>query len=43
MQLLQVVAAAQERFERAVRMCKLGEYRLPEFMDQYDEEDEDYE
>ena len=43
MVLLQAVAAAQERFERAVRMCKLGEYRLPEFMNQYDEEDEDNE
>ena len=41
--LLQMVSAAQERFEGKVAQCKLGEYRLPEFMNQYDEEDEDNE
>lgn len=38
-QLMDVVSVAQERFERTVRQCKLGEYRLTEYMDQYAEEE----
>lgn len=34
-ELLQVVYAAQERFERIVARCKLGEYRQMDFQDMY--------
>ena len=33
--LMQVAYAAQERFERVVALCKLGEYRSKEFQDMY--------
>lgn len=37
--LMDVVAVAQERFEHTVKQCKLGEYRLREYWDQYAEEE----
>ena len=39
-QLMDVVSIAQDRFERTVKQCKLGEYRLQEFMDIYAEDEE---
>ena len=36
---MDVVAVAQERFEHTVKQCKLGEYRLREYWDQYAEEE----
>ena len=34
-ELMQVAYAAQERFEKVVSLCKLGEYRSKEFQDMY--------
>ena len=34
-ELMQVAYAAQERFEKVVALCKLGEYRSKEFQDMY--------
>jgi len=38
-QLMDVVSVAQERFERTVKQCNMGEYRAREYWDQYGEEE----
>ena len=43
MTLMQVVASAQDRFEAQVELQKLDEHSPYEYMDEDDEEEDDYE